>query len=160
MLADFTELRNMAAAALAPAGDSDPYVFADIVDALEPPALVVDQGDPWLEPGSNGLPTVGPCLYTARLTVLCIAGRLEPGPGIDVLERLETYVLDRLRADSYEWPLEEVSARSQHDLSGVTYLAATITYAVPVSVEPEPVAAVAAAGELDDQPLPIGEADG
>lgn len=127
------ELRAQAALVLAPLTDQDPYVFADVVDSLEPPALVVDQGDPWLVVGQPGRPTLGPCLYTAQLIVVCIAGRLEPGPGVDTLEQLETYALDRFRDDDYSWPLEQVSGRHQYDLSGVTYLAATITYAVPTT---------------------------
>ena len=43
--------------------------------------------DPWLQAGiANGIATMGPCLYTARLQVTCVAGRLEPGAGVDVLE--------------------------------------------------------------------------
>src|SRR5262252_9294895 len=47
------ELRTAAAQALAPATDTDPYVFEDLVDNCEPPALVLDQGDPWLTPDSS-----------------------------------------------------------------------------------------------------------
>lgn len=127
------ELRARAAAALAPAGDSDPPVFADAVDSLVPPALMLDWDDPWLEPGA-GLTTLGPCLWTARLVVICIAGRLEPGSGVDVLEQLVVHVVTRLKADPYSWPLEGVSAPLQRDLGGVSYLAANVTYAVPVTV--------------------------
>lgn len=127
------QLRATAADVLWPAAPGDPYVFADVVDSLEPPALVVDQGDPWLTPGQQQVQTFGPCLYTARVQIVCIAGRLEPGAGVDVLETLETYVLQRMRADTYDWPLEQVSGRGQYDLAGVTYLAATITYLVPTT---------------------------
>lgn len=126
-------LRATVADVLWPATDDDPYVFADVVDSLEPPALVVDQGDPWLTPGQQQITTFGPCLYTARLHIICIAGRLEPGAGVDVLEQLEKYVLERMRADTYQWPLEQISGRGQYDLAGVTYLAATITYLVPTT---------------------------
>jgi hypothetical protein len=92
------ELRDVAAAALAPAIDTDPMVFADIVEATVPPALVIEWDDPWLEPGA-GLPTMGPCIYTARLRVVMIAGRLDPGAGYDEIDRLAAYVLGRMRAD-------------------------------------------------------------
>jgi hypothetical protein len=77
---------------------------------------------------------MGPCLWTARLQVSCIAGRLEPGPGIAVLEDLVAYVVGRLKADPYTWPLDGVSAPLQRDLAGVTYLAANVVYAVPTTV--------------------------
>jgi hypothetical protein len=127
------ELRPAAAAVLAPVEDTDPYVFTDRVDSLEPPALVIEWDDPWLEAGV-GLTTMGPCLYTARLQITCVAGRLDPGSGIDVLDQLVAYVLRRMRSDPYRWPLDRVSAPLQRDLAGVTYLAADVVYAVPVSV--------------------------
>jgi len=125
-------LRPAAAAVLAPAEDTDPYVL-DYVDSLTPPALLVGWDDPWLEPGL-GLTTMGPCLYTARLQIKCVAGRLEPGAGADVLDGLVAFVLGRLRDDAYRWPLDRVSAPFQQDLAGVTYLAADVVYAVPTAI--------------------------
>ena len=127
------ELRTAAAQALAPATDTDPYVFEDLVDNCEPPALVLDQGDPWLTPGQQQVQTFGPCLYTARLRVYCLAGRTEPGPGIDAIEVLQAYVLERLRADPYTWSLETVGGRGQIDMSGITYFGSVITYLVPTT---------------------------
>jgi hypothetical protein len=45
------------------------------------------------------------CLYGAQLSVLCIAGRLEPLPGVEEIERLVIFTLERMRADAYSWPL-------------------------------------------------------
>jgi hypothetical protein len=133
-LIPLTGLRDAVALVLAPASDADPYVFADVVDSLTPPALVVEHGDPFLVPGIATRPTIGQCDYTARLAVVCIAGRLEPGPGMDTLERLETYVLERMRGDRQAWVLEEVSQRGQYDLAGITYLAATVTYTITTTL--------------------------
>lgn len=127
------DVRPVVAEILAPVADADPYVHTDVVDSLTPPALVLGWDDPWLEPGV-GLATMGPCLWTARLEVACIAGRLEPGPGIDVLETLVSYVIRHLQADVYRWPLERVSAPLQRDLGGVTYLACNVVYAVPTAI--------------------------
>jgi len=127
------QLRPAAADVLAPIDDTDPYVFTDAVDSLTPPALVLGWDDPWLEPGV-GLTTMGPCLWTARMQVTCIAGRLEPGAGVDVLEQLVTHVITRLRDDAYRWPLDRVSAPFQRDLAGVTYLACDVIYAVPTAI--------------------------
>jgi hypothetical protein len=132
-LLSLTGLRDAMAAVLAPASDEDPYVFADFVDSLTPPALVIEHGSPFLEPGI-GQRTMGQCDYTARLVVVCIAGRLEPGAGMDTLEQLESYVIDRVRGDLQPWVLEEVSQRGQYDLAGITYLAATVTYQITTTV--------------------------
>lgn len=128
------EIRAAAADVLAAAGPGDPYVFADAVESLEPPALVLDWDDPWIMPGLGGAASMGPCLYTVRLRVLLVAARLEPAPGLQVIDELAMYVLGRMRADSYPWPLERATAPGQLDLAGVTYWAAGIVYAVPTSL--------------------------
>jgi hypothetical protein len=128
-----SDLRDLAAAALEPVTDTDPVVFADVVEAVVPPALLIEWDDPWLEAGA-GLPTMGPCIYTARLRVVMVAGRLEPGPGFDTLDELAIYVLGRMRADTYPWTLDAVSAPLQRDLAGVSYLAANATYTVLTSI--------------------------
>lgn len=134
-LIELEDLRDVAAMALAPATDEDPVVLVDIVDSLTPPALMLRWADPWLEPGSGtGVATMGPCLWTARLQVVCVAGRLEPGPGIRVLEGLVALVVDRLEADAYTWPLDNIGAPTQYDLSAVSYLAAFVNYAVPTTL--------------------------
>ena len=87
-LYDLAELRARAADALAPLADDDPAVHADVLDAVDPPALMLTWDEPWLAVGpATGLPTMGPAAWAARLAVLCVAGRFEPGPGIAALER-------------------------------------------------------------------------
>jgi hypothetical protein len=127
------DIRPAAATALAPLVDTDPYVLEDVVDSVTPPALMLAWDDPWLQAGA-GVPTMGPCLYTARLQVVCVAARLDPGSGVDELERLVAYVLDRMRADTYTWPLDTVTAPEQRDQSGVASLVANVIYAVPTTV--------------------------
>lgn len=127
------EVRDQAAAALAPVEDTDPPVLADVVDSLTPPALMLIWGDPWLEPGV-GVTTMGPCVWRARLQVLAVAGRLEPGPGIRTLEQLVSYVVERMKADSYTWPLDSVSAPRVFDIGSLPYLGARVTYLVPTTV--------------------------
>jgi hypothetical protein len=122
-------VRPAAATALEPLLDTDPYVFEDVVDALQPPALMLAWDDPWLEAGP-GRPTMGPCIYTARLRVICCAPRLMPGSGVDELERLVSYVLTRLRADSYAWALDRVSSPEQVTSSGIDMLRAEVTYTI------------------------------
>src|SRR5262245_34134341 len=125
------QLRDTAATALAPAVPEDPMVFADIVEAVVPPALLIEWDNPWLEAGVGVL---GACIYTARLRVVMVAGRLEPGPGYDQLDTLTAYVLSRMAANGNSWTLDNVSAPVQRDLAGVSYLAANVTYTVPTSL--------------------------
>ena len=74
----------------------DPDVLVDYVDAVHPPALILLWDDPWLEPrpGTHVRPRL---LWNARLLVWCIAGRVEPGPGVAKLEELVGYAIGRLR---------------------------------------------------------------
>lgn len=127
-------IRPAAAAVLAAVTDTDPNVLEDVVDSVTPPALMLAWDDPWLVAGA-GVPTMGPCLYTARLRIVCVAARLDPGSGVDELERLVAYVLERMRADdAYSWPLDSVSAPRQTDQSGVSSLVAEVVYAVPTTI--------------------------
>jgi hypothetical protein len=133
VLYQLADVRPQAAIALQPDDGDDITVLEDIVDSLMPPALMLGWNDPWLQaqvPG--GLRTMGPCLYSARLTVACVAARLEPGTGVDELERLVAYVLGRM--GSAFGPLENVTAPRQTDQGGVSSLVAEITYAVPTTV--------------------------
>jgi hypothetical protein len=127
-------LRDAAADALAPVDDTDPTVLVDVVDSLTPPALMLIWGDPWLQPGLGQRPTMGPCVWEARLQVLAVAGRLEPGPGIRTLEQLVTYVVDRMKADTYTWRLDSVSGPRVIDIGNLAWLGARVTYLVPTAV--------------------------
>jgi hypothetical protein len=136
-LLHLTAVRDAAAAALAQVVDTDPMVFGDAVESLTPPALLLDWADPWVEPAAR-IGSIGGCQWTARLQVICIAGRLEPGAGVDVLEQLVSLVVARLEADPYTWTLDSVSAPLQRDLAGISYLAANVVYAVPTSLRESP----------------------
>lgn len=137
VLLHLTDIRDSAAAALAPQGDEDPMVFVDAVDSLVPPALLLDWADPWIEPAQTR-GAIGACQWSARMQVICVAGRLEPGPGVDVLEQLVSLVVARLEADPYTWQLDSVSAPLQRDLAGISYLAANVIYAVPTTLREGP----------------------
>lgn len=129
-----TEIRAAAAAALQPIEPDDPPVLVDVVDSVTPPALMLLWEDPWLEAGAGLGAVMGPCLWTARLMVLCVAGRLEPGPGIATLEQLVSHVFDRLSEDEYPWPIGSPTAPRVFDIGGVPYLGARVTYLVPCSI--------------------------
>jgi hypothetical protein len=126
-----TGVRAAAAAALAPAGENDPAVLADLVDAVEPPALMLEWNDPWVT-----MRTVagGLGLFEAQLNVLCFAGRLEPGPGVLVLESLIDFTLGRLQADAYSWPLTASQAPRRFDIAGIPLLGARLSFRVPIEL--------------------------
>ena len=124
-----TTARQAAAAALEPAADGDPDVHVDVVDSVTPPAIMLVWEDPWLEPQSYG-----PCLFWAQLSALCIAARLEPGPGVETLEALVGYVVERLAADPYPWPQATSQAPRVFEIAGVSYLGARVTYRIPIQI--------------------------
>jgi hypothetical protein len=128
-----SDARLRAMAALAPATDTDPNVQSR-VDAVSPPALIVLWGDPWLEPASSGGMRRA-CTFTARLSILAVAGQLDAGAGVETLEQLVTYTIARLSADSYSWPLPSVGWPYRQPIGNVMYLAAELRYRPTVYTE-------------------------
>lgn len=126
-LLSLTELRERAAAALAPADEGDPPVVHAPVDAIEPPALMLGWDEPWLTFRT-------PCFWQARLAVYCFAGRVEPDAGVETLEGLVSYVAGRLRSDGYSWPFETTRAPRLFEIGGVPLLSARLIYACPVTL--------------------------
>lgn len=123
-----TDARLAAMAALAPGPDDDWNVQAT-ADAVSPPTLVVYWSEPWLEPAtSTGLRRA--CTFNARLSILAVAGRLEPAEGIAELEALVSTVVERLRLDAYSWPAPIVGTplRWRAWQGQIEYLAAEIRY--------------------------------
>ena len=121
-----TEVRGAAAAALAPQTEDDPPVLVNLVDAVTPPALMLEWADPWLVTqtvtGAGGL-------LQATLNVICFAGRLEPGPGVDKLEQLVELVLTRLR-----WPLSAATPPRQFVVNRIPLLGLRLSFQIPVSI--------------------------
>jgi hypothetical protein len=125
-----SEVRARAATALAPASDTDPVVHVDYPESVDPPALVVVWDDPWLDPQA----LARGCLWFSRVAVLCVAGRHDPGPGIDRLEQLVPYVIGRMQADSYTWPVQSTSAPRLLTFANIPLLAARVIYRIPVTL--------------------------
>lgn len=124
---NIADARAKLAAALAPVTGSDPDVLTSLVDTIEPPALMIGWGDPWLQPDTS-------CFAQGRLVVTAVAGRLAPGDGVATLEALVAYVLGRLRSDpSSSWPLDSVSGPRMFVMAKTNYLAARITVRVTVT---------------------------
>jgi len=129
------DVRAALGAALAPESDEDPDVLPDLVDAISPPVLMLEWNDPWIVPRTvAGLAGY----YDALPTVLCLASRLEPGPGVETLESLVAYALARLDADAKRWPVESSTAPRRFQMGGVNYLGARLFLRVPVSIGGSP----------------------
>jgi len=126
-----TTAREACAAALELAASDDVAVLLNWTDSLDPPALMVGWADPWLEPQ-------GTCRFVASLCVWCVAGRLEPGPGVSDLEGLVSGVIRAMSADGYGWGLPSVSAPRIFPMSNVEYLAAQVTYRVAITANEGP----------------------
>jgi hypothetical protein len=123
------DARAKLAAVLAPVDDDDPDVLVNLVDSIEPPALMLGWGEPWLTPDTV-------CLRTGRLVVICVAGRLMPGDGVETLEQLVEYTLNRLATAGGPWPLDNVSGPRVFPVAKTNYLAARITLRVPIQGGP------------------------
>lgn len=117
---NIAEARDKLAAVLAPVASTDPDVLVSLVDSIEPPALMIGWGDPWLEPDTS-------CFQKGRLVVTAVASRLVPGEGVASLEALVAYVLGRLRADTGSWPLDSVSGPRVFTMARTNYLAVRIS---------------------------------
>ena len=128
------DVRARAAAALEPELDDDPAVLVNLVDAVQPPALMLDWDDPWLTVGLDGRPVMGPCTWEASLSVICFGSRVEPGPGVEQLEQLVTYTINRLRADDYPWPVATVQSPRVFTIANIPLLGARVGYRVPVTI--------------------------
>ena len=131
-----TDARLEAAAALAPGPDDDWNVQDSIVDAVSPPTLIVFWSDPWLEPATTtGMSRM--CTFTARLSVMCVAGVIEPGAGVAKLEQLVGLVVARLLGPAF--PLPTISAPLRwfpRPDSTIPYLASEVRYRIPVYTDP------------------------
>jgi hypothetical protein len=121
-----TDVRARAAAALAPATDGDPNVHTGYVDAAEPPALILNYEDPWIQPMTA-------CLLECRLEVICVGSRVEPEPGLEALEALVTYTLTRMGEDVHSWSLQTVQAPRVFTIGGVPLLGARIAYSIRIT---------------------------
>jgi hypothetical protein len=122
-----TDLREQVAAALAVIPEvaaGDWTVLPSPVDAVEPPAYVVQWGpDPW-----RTVDTM--CTDTAQLEVIAVAARLEPEANYPILEAMvdaatAALMTARLRP-------KQTLAPGPFEVAQITYLAARLQLRQPV----------------------------
>jgi hypothetical protein len=119
------DLRAKVAAALAPVADTDPAVLVALVDAVQPPALMLGP--------VSGRAARSSCLFEVAGVVTAIAARLEPGAGMDTLDTLVAYVLERFAAAA-EWAVESWSEARVFTVGGIVYLGSRITFTALVEI--------------------------
>lgn len=120
------DARDKLAAAIARRDDDDPVVLTNLVDSINPPALMIGWAEPWLTPQTA-------CLQQGRMVITAVASRLVPGEGVATLEELVVYTLARLRESGGAWPLESVGGPRVFTIAAVNYLAARITVRTPIN---------------------------
>lgn len=118
------ELRARVAAALEPL-DPDWSVSDGPVDSVTPPAFVLSWSDPWLLP-------LAVCSWRASLDVIAVSARIEPLPGLEILEALIGAALPALAGASVGFV--QVGAPRPFEIGGLTYQAARITVSSPITL--------------------------
>lgn len=104
-------------------GDDDRVNVHLSIEAVDPPGLLLVWEQPWLLPE-------GFCNGWAYPAVLCVAGRISPDAGVEMLDRLTAFVLGRL---GKKWPWDRVNAPQITQIAGVDYLTCRVVLRVPVS---------------------------
>jgi hypothetical protein len=117
------EAREKLAATLAPIDDGDPAVLVSLVEAIEPPALMLGWADPWMT-AENG------CFAQGNMLITAVASRLQPGEGVAILEQLVDYTLGRLDASATPWQWSDVGAPRVFVIAQTNYLACQINVKV------------------------------
>jgi len=115
---DYFDVRAKLAAVLAPVNDSEPVVYRDLVDAIDVPCFMILWDTPEFE-------SVQACTGFARPLVIMVAGRIEPGDALGVLEKQFAQLMTRTRADSEAWGIVDGNPGSPRvlEVAGVSYLA-------------------------------------
>jgi hypothetical protein len=120
----FSMFREAITAALT-VNDDPVEVHSGPVDSLTPPAYMLQWADPWSTPATA-------CHELATLEIICIAGRIEPDPGIETLEVMVAAALAALQVAGI--PHGPTSAPRLFEVAGVPYLSARITVSGTVNI--------------------------
>lgn len=126
---NITDVRAALAVAFASTDDTDPEVYADLVDAIDVPCLMLL----WNEPPTE---EIGPCNVLAKPLVIAVAGRIEPGETLGVLEQLWMWIARRLRDDANAWGVVSFGSPRIMDIGGISYLASRVELRVAATLVP------------------------
>ena len=109
-----TELALLASTALA----DDVGVIDHLPDSIAPPVVLVAWSDPWLEPATL-------CAWQAKMELLIVSQRLEPGGNTERLEEIVSALVPPLKASQW-FQINDVTSPYPLQIAGVDYLAASI----------------------------------
>jgi hypothetical protein len=123
----FADVRTFVANALQTVIDANPeWSLCPLpVDALTPPAYVLTWADPWVPRALTH------CAYAAQLGIRCVSARIDPDPGIELLETMVELALDALTTAGL--PATYVSTPAPLELGGLNYQAAQILIVTTIS---------------------------
>lgn len=123
------QVRDRVGVILAPVVETDPPVYPELVDAIVPPALILEWADPWL--AQQMIAGKLAPMY-AMLNVFCLAPRVEPSYA--ALEVIVARVLALFQADPYPWNLTGAQSPRRFDIAAVPTLGSRLTFQIPVYV--------------------------
>jgi hypothetical protein len=112
------DVRTTLATVLAPT-DNEYQLYKDLVDAIDVPCVMLLWDEPWFE-------STGVCTGIVHPVVMPVAGRVEPGETLNVLEAMVADVIARLRDDSNGWGIVRISGPRVFDIAALGYIATRI----------------------------------
>lgn len=110
--------RTTLATALANGLGSEVGVIDHLPDSVAPPVVMVAWADPWLVPSTL-------CEWEAKIELLVVAQRLEPGGHLSTLESIVSDCIPLIKGLPF-YLVNDVTAPYPIDIAGVQYLAASI----------------------------------
>lgn len=93
-------------------------VVDHLPDSIAPPVVLVAWSDPWLKPSTY-------CEWQARLELIVVAQRLEPGGKLETLEDIVAAILPAIK-QSQSYQVIDTTAPYPLQIGSVDYLAASI----------------------------------
>lgn len=111
-------VREDAAAIAVAALPTSVGVVDHIPDSVAPPVVLVAWSDPWLTPDTF-------CGYEARLEIIAVAQRLEPGGKVETLEDICAALVDAYKASGV-FTVVDLTSPYPLEIAGVSYLAASV----------------------------------
>lgn len=110
--------RTTLATALAAGLPTDVGVIDHLPDSITPPVVMVAWSDPWLTPSTL-------CEWEAKLELLVVAQRIEPGGHLTKLEEIVSACVPIVKGLPF-YAIDDVTSPYPLEIAGVQYLAASI----------------------------------
>lgn len=99
------------------AGTSIP-VIDHLPDSIATPCVLIAWSDPWLTPSTL-------CAWTAKVEIIVVAQRIEPGGKLETLEDMTSTIVVAVKSSGI-YTVDDVSSPYPLQVGGVDYLATSI----------------------------------